>query len=215
MAYPPIARQSLDERPNLCFVRGSFFVLNGPKRSQRAKLDDLPHPSTGPDNGHGFALFERGTVLSAPDRGLVYALDNGRLSGELDLSYTRSPFRSRKEAGQHIPGKVSLVVSSSLNWKPGNGWTIAPRARYVGRYPLIENNTVRARSSVLLNLQVARDWRRFGTGPKLFSLLDSKDHDIDYFYASRLPGEPLGGVENIHYHVFQPRSVGLALRGSF
>jgi hypothetical protein len=87
--------------------------------------------------------------------------------------------------------------------------------RYVGPYPLIENDSVRARSSVLLNLRVARDWQRFGIGLELFNLLDSKDHDIDYFYASRLPGEPLGGVEDIHYHVFQPRSLRLALRTSF
>jgi hypothetical protein len=161
-----------------------------------------------------------GTEASRPSRrqGVelgIYVLDNGRLSGELELSYTRSRFRGRDEAGQHIPGSIPLVVSGGLNWKPWDGWSVAPRVRYVGPYPLIENDSVRARSSVLLNLRVARDWQRFGIGLELFNLLDSKDHDIDYFYASRLPGEPLGGVEDIHYHVFQPRSLRLALRTSF
>ncbi len=32
---------------------------------------------------------------------------------------------------------------------------------------------------------------------------------------SRLPGEPADGVEDIHYHVFQPRSVRASLRYSF
>jgi hypothetical protein len=161
-----------------------------------------------------------GTEASRPSRrqGVelgFYLLDDKRLSGELELSYTRSRFRGRDPAGQHVPGSIPLVVSGGLNWKPWDGWSIAPRLRYVGRYPLIEDNAVRSRSSLLLNLRVARDWRRFGIGVELFNLLDSKDHDIDYFYASRLPGEPLGGVEDVHYHVFQPRSIRFALRTSF
>jgi hypothetical protein len=161
-----------------------------------------------------------GTEASRPSRrqGIelgIYLLDDGRLSGELELSYTRSRFQGRNEAGQHIPGSIPLIVSGGLNWKPWDGWSVAPRIRYVGRYPLIENDSVRARSSVLLNLRAGREWQRFGIGLELFNLLDSRDHDIDYFYASRLPGEPLGGVEDIHYHVFQPRSIRLALRTSF
>ena len=41
------------------------------------------------------------------------------------------------------------------------------------------------------------------------NLLDSDDHDIDYFYASRLPGEPADGVEDIHFHIFEPRQLRL------
>jgi hypothetical protein len=49
----------------------------------------------------------------------------------------------------------------------------------------------------------------------LFNLFNSRDHDVDYFYASRLPGEPAEGVEDKHFHVFQPRSARLSLRYSF
>jgi hypothetical protein len=38
---------------------------------------------------------------------------------------------------------------------------------------------------------------------------------VAYLYASRLPGEPIEGVEDIHSHVFQPRSARLTIRGSF
>ena len=41
----------------------------------------------------------------------------------------------------------------------------------------------------------------------VLNLLDSDDHDIDYYYASRLPGEPAGGVEDIHFHILEPRTV--------
>ena len=47
------------------------------------------------------------------------------------------------------------------------------------------------------------------------NLLDSDDHDIDYYYASRLPGEPTGGVEDIHFHVFEPRQFRVYLGYEF
>ncbi len=41
----------------------------------------------------------------------------------------------------------------------------------------------------------------------VLNLFDSDDHDIDYYYASRLRGEPPQGLEDIHYHIFEPRQV--------
>jgi len=63
--------------------------------------------------------------------------------------------------------------------------------------------------------RVGKDWRDFGLTLDVLNLLDSDDHDIDYFYASRLPGEPTEGVEDIHFHVFEPRSLRLSLSYRF
>jgi hypothetical protein len=41
--------------------------------------------------------------------------------------------------------------------------------------------------------------------------LDAKDSDVDYYYRSRLPGEPAGGVSDVHFHPTLPRTVRLAL----
>lgn len=41
---------------------------------------------------------------------------------------------------------------------------------------------------------------------EVFNLLDAKDSDIEYFYPSRLPGEPSGGVDDIHFHPLERRS---------
>ena len=41
----------------------------------------------------------------------------------------------------------------------------------------------------------------------MLNLLDADDRDIEYFYASRLAGEPLEGVEARHFHRFEPRQV--------
>ena len=60
---------------------------------------------------------------------------------------------------------------------------------------------------------------RLGSGAELvvdgFNLLDAKASDIDYFYASRLPGEAAAGVEGIHTHPTLPRTLRLSMRFSF
>ena len=51
-------------------------------------------------------------------------------------------------------------------------------------------------------------WR---VGLELLNMFDSNDHDIDYYYASRLAGEPSEGVEDNHFHPIEPRTVRLNL----
>jgi hypothetical protein len=48
-----------------------------------------------------------------------------------------------------------------------------------------------------------------------FNLFDAEVSDIDYFYASRLPGEPRDGVEDIHTHPALPRSARIGIQFSF
>ena len=37
----------------------------------------------------------------------------------------------------------------------------------------------------------------------------------DYFYTSRLPGEPMSGVEDVHTHPTPPRTVRLTFSVAF
>ena len=45
----------------------------------------------------------------------------------------------------------------------------------------------------------------------VFNLFDRDDHDIDYFYVSRLPGEPPEGVDDRHFHPVESRAFRLSL----
>jgi len=47
--------------------------------------------------------------------------------------------------------------------------------------------------------------------PDIFNLFDEVVSDIDYYFASRLPGEPLEGVSDIHFHPAAPRTVRISL----
>jgi hypothetical protein len=48
-----------------------------------------------------------------------------------------------------------------------------------------------------------------------FNIFDANVSDIDYFYASRLPGEPADGVEDIHTHQALPGSARIGIQFSF
>ena len=54
--------------------------------------------------------------------------------------------------------------------------------------------------------------QRYALRADVLNLFDSDDRDIEYFYASRLAGEPLEGVEDRHFHRFEPRQLRVTLR---
>ena len=60
--------------------------------------------------------------------------------------------------------------------------------------------------TTVVNLRAGRRFGRVELALDVLNALDSNDHDIDYFYASRLPGEPTDGAEDLHYHVMEPRT---------
>ena len=45
----------------------------------------------------------------------------------------------------------------------------------------------------------------------VFNLFDRKASDIDYYYTSRLIGEPAAGVPDIHFHPVEPRMLRLTV----
>jgi len=75
---------------------------------------------------------------------------------------------------------------------------------------------VRSKSATVVN---ARLGYRFENGLRIqfdaYNLLDSKDHQIDYYYVSRLPGEPADGVADRHFHPVEPLALRLTMAGNF
>ena len=69
------------------------------------------------------------------------------------------------------------------------------RLRYFGPRALIEDNSVRSKATTLLNFEggyrVVKNLRANLTGD-IYNLLDAEVSDIDYYFASRLQGEPAG-----------------------
>jgi outer membrane receptor protein involved in Fe transport len=146
----------------------------------------------------------------------LFAAPNERLTFDADVSIARSRFRDDVPAGRHIPGALERVASFGLTAENVSHIFGSLRLRYFGGRPLIEDNSVRSRETGLVNaqlgVQVARNLRVMLDA---FNLFNSKVSDIDYFYTSRLSGEPADGVNDIHTHPAMPRTVRLSVDVKF
>ncbi len=88
--------------------------------------------------------------------------------------------------------------------------------RYFGPRPLIEDDSQRSKATTLAYLRVGyKVTPSVKVALDVFNLFDRKASDIDYYYASRLKGEPAAGVNDIHFHPVEPRSLRLTLTANF
>jgi len=138
------------------------------------------------------------------------------LGFDLDIAYTRARFTDFDAAGDFIPGAPAWVASTGLTLGGERGWFGALKGRYFGPRPLIEDDSVRSLSSLIFN---ARAGYRFDNGVRVqldvLNLFNAKTNQIEYYYLSRLPGEPLGGVGDRHVHPVEPLALRLTLAGAF
>jgi outer membrane receptor protein involved in Fe transport len=126
---------------------------------------------------------------------------------DMEYAYTDSQFTDSAPEGDEIPGAIEQVVQTGISAQFTDGWFGSLRLRYFGERPLLEDGSVTSDDATVLNLRAGYRTPQWSVKVDVLNLLDSNDHDIDYFYASRLPGEPSGGVEDIHYHILEPRTV--------
>ena len=161
------------------------------------------------------------TEASRPTRRVGFELANYyRLSNWLtvdaDVAFARARFRNADFVGNRVPGAVEGVASLAIAVDNLGPWFGAAQLRYFGPRPLIEDNSTRSKSSTSLNARVG-----YRLSPKMrieldgFNLMNRKASAIDYFYTSRLPGEPAAGVDSIHFHPIESRSFRVSLVMNF
>lgn len=127
---------------------------------------------------------------------------------DLEYSYSDAEFTDASGDGDNIPGAIKHVLQAGASAQWQNGWFANGRVRYFGERPLIEDGSVSSDPSTVVNLRLGYAFDNLVIKADILNLLDSNDHDIDYFYPSRLASEPSGQeVEDIHYHVLEPRTI--------
>jgi hypothetical protein len=77
--------------------------------------------------------------------------------------------------------------------------------------PLTEDNAVRATAMTLLNTEAGFAVGRVRVQATLLNLSNTGASDIQYYYASRLPGEAVGGATDVHFHPVEPRQIRVSL----
>lgn len=137
------------------------------------------------------------------------------LTLDADVSWSHARYRDVAPEGNAIPGSIETVISAGVTVQNETGLYGGLRLRYFGPRPLIEDNSARSSSTVLLNghvgYAISETW---SISADVLNILDRRDHDIDYFYESRITptATPL---EQIHFHPVEPRQVRITLKARY
>jgi hypothetical protein len=148
-----------------------------------------------------------------------YAHPHPWITVDADLSFSRARFLDVAPGQDRVPGSLNRVVSAGFAVNPPEN-TRGPlgsiRLRHFGPRPLIEDGSAQSESTTIMNGEIGyRFSRQLSLVLQGFNLFNAEVSDIDYYYTSRLPGEPPEGVDDIHLHPALPRSARLSLRVSF
>jgi outer membrane receptor protein involved in Fe transport len=135
------------------------------------------------------------------------------LSFDADVSFAHAEFVGVDAGQARIPGALENVIASGITYSlRQSGIFSSVRLRHFGSYPLIEDNTLRARASNLVNADVGY---RLTSGTRIqvsvLNVLDGHADDIQYAYSSRLRGESSDGVDDVHFHPAEPRQVRVSI----
>ena len=126
---------------------------------------------------------------------------------DADVALSRARFTDSDPAGHHIPGAVATVVSAGATVDSVRNMFGSIRWRYFGPRALVEDNSIRSQATSLVNLTAGyKITPSVRVALDVFNLFNAADSDIDYFYTSRLPGEPASGIDDLHVHPAAPRS---------
>jgi hypothetical protein len=136
------------------------------------------------------------------------------LSLDADVSLTDARYANAPGAN-HIANSIATVVTAGATVDAPRGFRGALRLRYFGPQPLVEDDSVRAPSTFALNARIGWRTRHWEIALDVLNLLDRANNDIAYFYTSRLRGEPIGGVDDVHFHPAEPRTLRLSVGRRF
>jgi hypothetical protein len=148
-----------------------------------------------------------------------YVYPNRWVALDLDLSFSRARFIDVPAGEDFVPGALNRVISGGIAVNPPAGVSAGPfgslRLRHFGPRALIEDNSVKSRSTSLVNGELGYKFsERVRLALEGFNLFDARVSDIDYFFESRLRNEP-EPVDDLHFHAAIPRSARVALQVSF
>jgi len=142
------------------------------------------------------------------------------LTLDADYAWSHARFTDDEPDGRYVPealvgtfdGGVALHALRGALARASAGL----RLRYFGPRPLTQDGRIRSAATSLVYADVAyHPSDRWSVALDLFNLLNTRASDIDYYYASRLPGEPASGVDDIHTHPAEPRSVRVGITRRF
>jgi hypothetical protein len=124
-----------------------------------------------------------------------YYTPQEHMAFDFDLASSKALFTSVDGAdaapnslgGKRVPEAVGLVVSSGITLHDYRGFSATVRLRAFGPRDLTSDGIYRSNATILLNAEVGyRISDKWRVSAEFLNLLNRRDHDIDYAYASRI-----------------------------
>jgi hypothetical protein len=138
------------------------------------------------------------------------------LTVDADYAWSHARFTDQEIAGPYVPEALVTTFDGGIAVHDLahalSRWGAATRLRYFGPRPLTQNDSVRSKATTLVYADLSYEaTARWSIAVNLFNVLNTYASDIDYYYVSRLRGEPLAGVADIHTHPAEPRELRVAI----
>jgi hypothetical protein len=141
------------------------------------------------------------------------------LDWDADYSISQARFTDHEADGDYVPESVSDVLETGFT---AHDFPILPKAfgsikaRYFGPRPLTQDDSIKSNSSTLVDAELGYEVNDTWTiKADALNLLNARTDDIEYFYTSRLPGEPAAGVNDKHVHPAEPFELRITLTARF
>jgi TonB dependent receptor/TonB-dependent Receptor Plug Domain len=135
---------------------------------------------------------------------------------DLDASFSRARFIDPDTNGQYVPEAIESAVSAGVSIHRLGPWSASLFMRYFGPRALVQDNSERSPASTLFNGQIAYDLNRnVRLTLDILNIFDAIVNDMEYYYPTRLKGEPAEGVNDFEIHPSEPLNLRLSLTVRF
>jgi len=117
--------------------------------------------------------------------------------------------------GKDVPEAVGVVISSGLTLHDFHGFTSSLRLRYFGPRDLTSDGEYKSQHTLTMNWEGGyRINKTWSVNAEILNLLDSRGHDIDYAYVSRVTAGSSTSFQDV-YHPMEPFQVRVGLTARF
>lgn len=133
----------------------------------------------------------------------------------LDLDATWSKARFGDGAREAVAAAAGAYATAGATVRPARGWSASLSVNYLGPRPGVDEDSLRLRSSTLVNAQVSHKLSKTTRVTfDVFNVFDHRIGEVDQFALARVATAP-GATENYLFHPAEPRGFRIGFRKTF
>jgi len=154
---------------------------------------------------YGFELSNYYT----PIKNLIFDLDYAESWAYFDTPTTAT--EDITPGGTLVPEAIHQSIATGVEYKTTSNLEVSLRLRYFGPRPLTSDGSISSKSTSIINFgSKYKLSNHCETTFEILNLLNRKDHDIDYYYQSKVSRNS-SELNQIHFHPIEPLELRLGL----